>query len=184
MNKLKKLTQELEDKFNKWKHLQKHGGQDPLWADGCNMNLIRNHIIRYKDDIKRLCEEKGLKLPEIYNKETPPEVDSNYMARADEIRKKAKKALHEYKTNKNYQYLLNAINKLNKRQIKQTSINYVIGYYKGLEQAIENDDLVTMRRHESYERYIESFSNCRKRVEEILKEEPKEGQMSIFEMMI
>jgi len=39
MDKLQKLTQELEDKFNKWKHLQKHGGQDPLWADGCNMNL-------------------------------------------------------------------------------------------------------------------------------------------------
>lgn len=41
-----------------------------------------------------------------------------------------------------------------------------------------------MRRHESYERYIESFSNGRKRVEEILKEEPKEGQISLFEMMI
>jgi len=73
---------------------------------------------------------------------------------------------------------------LNKRQIEQTSINYVIGYCKGLEQAIENDDLVTMRRHESYQRYIESFSDCRKRVEEILEEEPKEGQISLFEMMI
>lgn len=183
MNKLKKLTQELEDRFNRWEHLKKHGSQDPLWADGCNMNLVRNHIIYSKKDIEELCEREGLELPAVYFRETPPEVDSDYMARAGEIRKKAKKALHEYKTNKNYQYLLNAIDKLNKRQIEQTSINYVIGYCKGLEQAIENDNLVTMRRHEQYERYIESFSDCRARVEAILKEEPKKGQISLFEMM-
>lgn len=184
MKELKKLNKELEDSFNRWKHLKEYGGQDPFWEDGGNMNLVRNHIFNEKRKIKEYCEEKGLELPEIYYKETPPEVDNKYMARADEIRENANRALREYKLNKDYQYLLKAINRLNKRQIEQTSINNVIGYCEGLESFIERDDLVTMRRHEGYERYLDSFSNCRKRVEEILKEEPKDGQISIFEMMM
>lgn len=184
LKKFKKLTQELEDRFNRWEHLKTYGGQDPTWSDGCNMDLVRNHIIHRKEDIKKLCKEKGLELPEIYYKETPPEVDSKYMARADEIRENANKALSEYKANENYQYLVKVMIRLNKKQIEQTSINYVIGYCRGLESFICKDDLVAMRRHERYKRYLESFKNCRQRVEEILEEEPEEGQMSLFEIMI
>lgn len=184
MEELKKLIQELEDRYNRWQYLKQHGGQDPFWEDGGNMNLVRNHIISEKRRIKELCNEKDLELPEIYYKETPPEVDNKYMARADEIRENAKIALKEYKANEDYQYLLKAINRLNKRQINQTSIDNVIGYCSNLESYIEDDNLVAMRRHEGYERYLDSFKNCRERVEEILEEEPKEGQISLFEMMV
>lgn len=184
MDKLKKLTQELEDRFDRWEHLRIYGGQDPTWSDGCNMNLVRNHIKHYKFDIKELCDDKGLELPEIYYIETPSEVDNKYMAREDEIRKNAKRALAEYKSSKDYQYLLSVVHKLNKTQIEQTAINNVIGYCRGLESFIEKDDLVSMRRHERWEHYLQSFWDCRKRVEKILEEEPKEGQMSLFEMMI
>jgi hypothetical protein len=184
LKELKKSTQELKDSFNSWEHLRIYGGSDPNWEDGCNMNLVRNHIFNEKRKIKELCEEKGLELPEIYYKEIPPKVDQKYMARADEIRENAKVALKEYKANEDYQYLLKAINMLNKRQIDQTAIDNVIGYCSGLEYYIKEDDLVAMRRHERYERYLDSFENCRKRVEEILEEESKEGQISLFEMMI
>lgn len=63
-----------------WKHLQEHGGQDPFWADGCNMNLTRNHIIDTKRQIKEICEKLGWPLPEEYYMGTPPKVDNNYMA--------------------------------------------------------------------------------------------------------
>lgn len=184
MKELKKLIQELEDSFNRWEHLRTYGGSDPFWGDGCNMNLVRNHIFNEKRRIQEYCEEKSLELPEIYYRETPQKVDDKYMARADEIRENANIALKEYKTNEDYQYLLKAINRLNKRQIDQTSIDNVIGYCRGLEDYIKEDDLVAMRRHEGYERYLDSFKNCRKRVEEILEEESKEGQISLFEMMI
>ena len=63
-----------------WKHLQEHGCNDPLWPDGCNMNLVRNHVISYKIEIRQICEESGFALPEEYYLPTPPEVDNDYMA--------------------------------------------------------------------------------------------------------
>lgn len=181
---LQKLENELKNRFEHWEYLYKYGGQDPFWEDGGNMNLVRNHIANYKRQIKRLCEEKNLELPEIYFKEKPPEMDNNYMARVDEIRGNARRALAEYKASKDYQYLVNVYNKLNKRQIKETCINNVINYCKGLENFIEIGDLVAMRRHEKWERYLESFYDCRKRVEDVIKEKEKPGeQISLMDLV-
>lgn len=174
------LEEELKERYEHWEHLLKYGGQDPFWEDGCNMNLVRNHII----NIKRKMNEQGIQ-SELLDKEIPPEIDSKYMARADEIRKNAKKALQIYKANKDYQYLISVVDKLNKRQIEETCINNVIGYCRGLEQFIKNDNLVDMRRHERYEHYLQSFSDCRKRVVVIFKE-PKvfeRRQLSIMDFI-
>lgn len=63
-----------------WKHIQESGCNDPFWADGCNMNLTRNHILSYKREIREICEEHRLPIPEEYYIPTPPEVAPNYMA--------------------------------------------------------------------------------------------------------
>lgn len=71
-----KIIQEITD----WKYINKNGCNDPFWADGSNMNLVRNHIIYYKKQIREICEEYNLQIPgEVYIP-TPPEVDENYMA--------------------------------------------------------------------------------------------------------
>lgn len=70
------ITREIEH----WKHINQYGCNDPYWPDGCNMNLTRNHVIYAKNEISRLCGEKGITLPEEYYLPTPPEVDKNYMA--------------------------------------------------------------------------------------------------------
>lgn len=172
------LVEELKREYEQWEYLKEYGGSDPSWEDGCNMNLVRNHIIY----IIHQMQEQGIQ-SELLSKEIPPEVDNKYMARPDEIRKNARKALVEYKKNEDYQYLLSVTDRLNKRQIEQTCINNVIGYCRGLERFIEIDDLVSMRRHERYEHYLESFSDCRKRVEQILDSKEVEiGQISIFEL--
>lgn len=67
-----------------WKRHNERGCTDPFWADGCNMNLIRNHIIYYKDKITKICEESRLTLPEEYYLPLPPEIDNGYMARLDQ----------------------------------------------------------------------------------------------------
>lgn len=54
-----------------WKNIQENG---------CNMNLTRNHVLSYKQQIRELCEENNISLPEEYYLPTPPEVDNNYMA--------------------------------------------------------------------------------------------------------
>ena len=94
---------------------------------------------------------------ETYYRELPPEVDRDYMARADEIRRNAKNSLEVYKSHPDYLYLEEVIHLLNKRQIEETCIRNVINYTKGLEMFIEQDDLVGMRRHENPERYIKKF---------------------------
>lgn len=51
---------------------------------------------------------------------------------------------------------------------------------KGLEQAIASDDLISMRRHENPDRYIESFLECAEKVKSL---KPIENeQLSLFNM--
>lgn len=64
-----------------WKDIKKNGCNDPGWPDGCNMNLIRNHVIYDKREIKQICEESGLPIPQEFYVPTPPAVDSNYFAK-------------------------------------------------------------------------------------------------------
>lgn len=63
-----------------WRRINENGCNDPFWADGCNMNLTRNHILSYRNEIANCCEEHNLPLPEEYFLKVPPEVDDNYMA--------------------------------------------------------------------------------------------------------
>jgi hypothetical protein len=93
------LEQELKQSFERWNHIFKHGCKDPYWADGINLNLVRNHISYYK---KQLAEAN--QFPEIYYLETPPEVENNYVARTDEIFYNAKRSLDLYKNNEDYTF--------------------------------------------------------------------------------
>ena len=72
--------QGIIESINHWKYINKNGCNDPSWPDGCNMNLVRNHIIWYKRRLEELCAAAGTPLPEEYYLPTPPEVDKNYMA--------------------------------------------------------------------------------------------------------
>ena len=81
---LQKYRGEVIRELKCWKHINKNGCNDPFWEDGCNMNLVRNHIIYYKNKILQICEENRLTLPEEYYLPTPPEVDSRYMADLDQ----------------------------------------------------------------------------------------------------
>ena len=74
-----------EERYARWHHYREHGGSDPTWSDGSNMNLIRNHIISFKRQIKELCEKNGVELPNVYSRELPPEVDRDFMANTELI---------------------------------------------------------------------------------------------------
>lgn len=63
-----------------WISISKNGCSDPSWTDGCNMNLVRNHILYYKNKIFEICNQEGFDIPEEYYLPTPPEVDKNFMA--------------------------------------------------------------------------------------------------------
>jgi len=185
---IKKLAEDIKRQRDHWEHLKTYGGSDPLYEDGLNMELTRNHIISDKRRIKEICEETGAQYPEEYSIETPPEIDRYYMARADEIRENAKRSLEVYEADGDYKYLLSAAGELDEAQKKQTCIVNVLGYVRGLKDFIARDKLVDMRRHEEPERYLDSFRECAAKVRAILKPEPEKkilplGQLSIFDFI-
>ena len=152
----------LVERFMRWENLYKNGGSDPFWADGGNLNLVRNHIIY----TKRQIEETFLpgEYPEIYYKDTPPKVDKNYMARADEIKSNAEESLKIYLQDENYLYLKENINRLTPKEQEDLCIFSVLWYVEGLKRFILSGDLVSMRRHENPERYKKSLMECAKKI--------------------
>lgn len=173
------LVAQLQERFRCWDALCEYGGSDPFYADGVNMNLVRNHIIYYKRQIK---EQYGDgELPEIYHRPTPPEVDNDYVARSDEIRTAAKAVLAEYLADPHYKFLKSHALMLDAAQTKSTSIKNVLGYATALEQAVADDDLITMRRHLNSSSYLQSFAECEERVRKALAE--PQTQLSLFSML-
>ncbi len=180
--KARKLGKKIAADFARWNDLYLNGGSDPLYEDGGNLNLVRNHIIYDKEQCK--AELQPDEYPKEYFEPVPPVVDNKYMARADEIRKHARNTLQVYLNDPDYKYLCKNISRLTEEQKKQTFIVNVLNYAEGLKDAIKNDELVWMRRHEKTDIYLDSFRECRMKMEKIFEAGKKipEGQLSIFDL--
>ena len=149
----------LEKSYEEWDELFTKGGSDPFWTDGVNLELVRNHIIYYKEQLAKQ-ENSLFGLPDIYYRELPPEVDCNYMARPDEIRENARKAMERIDADENLKFVREQSASLSKKQLKQFCIPTIINYAENLRRAIAADDFVIMRRYENPERFLESFESA------------------------
>lgn len=121
-----------------------NGCNDPSWADGVNLNLIRNHIIIDKRNLKESLSER--ELPDLYFQELPPEVDNNYMAKADKIMETAKHYYELCTSLEEWNKLLDAFDFLESKDSKQESMRFFIQRIKCLKDAIDSKDYVYMRR--------------------------------------
>lgn len=179
------LAEELRDRYSRYAELLENGGNDPLYPDGVNLGLVRNHIIYYK----RQCEDElhPSDYPEEYYWDLPPEVDQSYMAHPERIYEQALKSLKVYENDPDYIALRGMAPELTEKQREQSGIGAVLGYVTGLRRSIDSCDLVVMRRHRDPEWYRERFSACRKKLREITGENVDnlvlpEGQLSIFDL--
>ncbi len=150
---------ELENDYARWDKVFTEGGSDPFWSDGVSLNLIRNHILYDKEQLEKQ-ESSLFGLPEVYYREIPPEVDPNYMARPDEIRENARKAMEIIDADENLKFVREQSANLSEQQIKQWCIPAIINYAENLRRAIAADDLIIMRRYEHPEHYLESFESA------------------------
>lgn len=178
------LQENLQEDFQRWGYLNTHGGSDPFYEDGFNMNLVRNHIIYDKRKCQEELEEKDY--PKEYFQKTPPQVDNYYMANSDVIRSKATAALKVLKENQDFQYLRSKLSGDLDKDASQcmNPVRYVLG----MEDAIRRDDLVGMRRNQDPENYVKYLRDSRKKLDEILGLpvlEPKmrEGQLTIWDFI-
>lgn len=106
--------------------------------------------------------------PKIYHRDTPPEVPDDYMAKADEIRARAQKALALYLEDENYLYLWENKDRIPQKAAEKLSLKRILRCTSGLEYAILADDLLAMRRHGNAAGYLSTFEFCAERVREFL----------------
>lgn len=172
------LKECFEECFERWDRLKMEGGSDPLWADGLNMNIVRAHIKYYKGEIEKKFSDGNY--PEMYYRETPPEMDNEYMAQPGKIRVDARKALEAFKADENLNCLKKRYIGLDQKFAKQISVSAVLGYERALENAIADDNLVAMRRFGNNDIYLQSFENCADKVRKY--KPPENSQISMFDI--
>ena len=104
-DKVKEYCQSIRREIEHWKDINQNGCSDPFWSDGCNMNLTRNHIIYYQRQLKEICIENEIPLPDEYYLAVPPEGDTNYMANMKQ-KERVKRIFHmaEIPGRKHYSY--------------------------------------------------------------------------------
>lgn len=146
---------ELENLYKRWDYLYEYGGSDPSWSDGTNLSLLRAQIVNCKRKIEE--ENTMFLLPDAYYREIPPEVPKNYMARPDEIRANARKAMAIIDADENLKFVREQSKSLSEKELKRLCIPAIIGYAENIRRAISDDDLLTMRRYERPDRYLDSF---------------------------
>ena len=170
------LIAECNQAFDQWKALYEHGGRDPTWPDGVNLNLVRDHIMGFQRRLRELCD--ACELPETAKRELPPKVESEYMARADEIRNRAAATFCAFQEFEDYRELRALSKGISEKDLEKHSVNAVLGYVKKLKTAIQADDLVAMRRYENGDFYFKAITEALAKVREL----PFEGyQLTFFE---
>lgn len=179
--KQEKAVSELVKDFERYQYVLQNGSNDPLWSDGVNLNLIRNHIIYDKKMIENLFEPDSY--PELYSHPTPDEVDDNLMVNEEMIRQNAMKTLEKFNSYLFLDELKCADYYIEPVELVKAGIQQAVNRVRVLEQAIDEDDLVTMRRISSHEdEYYEYLEKAFDNLCEINEEE--ERQMSLFEILM
>lgn len=159
----RKIEKELIAEYERWNHLYTYGGNDPFFTDGCNLNLVRNHIISYRMQLEELSYA-----PEVYYRELPPEIDDSYMARKEEIRERAQNTLTLLLSNEDYQFLLKNKNSITEKDSQQIGLQNVLGYVKRFQAYLNEDNLCQLRRYAQDTIYTSSFTLCREKMELLL----------------
>ena len=165
----------IQKEYDIWEHYHAYGGSDPGYADGVNMNLLRNHILYYRRQIEENMQPQ--EYPDIYHRELPPEVDRDYMARKEEIKAAAVAALAQYKSDENYMYLRRRLPRLPPKLRQSCNAEYLVHVVSGLEKGIAEENYVEMRRHENRS-YIERFAGGAERARNV--KMPDNEQLTLF----
>lgn len=165
------LTKRMEEAYNRWEAYFNNGSTNgffcPSFTDGYYCNSARSEILYYKTKIcEYIKEHPGTEYPKIYYRETPEEMEREYIANAEEILKRAKEALIQFKANIDYKYIVQYKDDKNINQ-KEKSLKYVLGYVSRLEVSVNEKDYLHMRLYWNYERYFDSFKNMREKIEKL-----------------
>lgn len=189
-------TAALQREFEQWDVYYNYGGADPFHEDGVNLTLIRNHIIYYKRKIEEEINNNSgqisfteKKYPDIYFKETPPEVDYKYMAVPNRILDTGINFVRKLEENPTFQFILKHVDEVFPKQ-RETEVSKALGipfiptmqltHYHDL---VESGKLVDIRRtfyKKDFDKFIAELEDTAKKFEKFLALTPEEiEQMSV-----
>ena len=176
---LDELIAECEHEYATWKNIRQNGCRDPCWADGVNLNLVRNHIIYAKEKIKEYCEQEGVDTSPIFLLELPPQVAPNFMTNAESIKENAKLLLTKIEQMTEYAELMNIHCELSDEQRKTCGSARFFSQIQWLKQSVARNEFVEMRRFVWQEEYlIKSVSELLAKAKTIV---PESRQLNLFD---
>jgi len=121
--------------WKRWHEIYKNGTNDYLYTDGMSLYLIRNHLIHFISE--------GAEPPE--SMPLPDEVDMKYMAKADEIRKRAKEEFAKFEACEQYEIIKN-IKENHGDKARREEAKNILWKIESLRQDIEKDEVLEMSR--------------------------------------
>ena len=172
---IEKMTAEqiqakIDAEFASWEHINAHGCSDPAWADGFNMNLVRNHIIYYygaldtrqADTVQVSLFDEAL----TQRRPLPPEVSDAFMARPDELLEGAHKTLDAMLGSEDYAYLQSLGDMLPDKVAHKMHFGSFMAYPQKLKAYLDKRDYPRLRSYQDSEYWIKAISSYRERIDE------------------
>lgn len=132
-------VENLTNEYGHWQRIYENGANDPMYEDGANLYLVRNHILYDKEEVAKLLLEHRFEVPPVLFSPMPPVVSQTYMANAELLRENAVKTLGEIRRMKEYRDLLPV------RMTSSTPIGRYMYEVERLEMAISDDNFLEMR---------------------------------------
>ena len=76
----KELGEKLLDRYERWKSIYEEGSNDPLYEDGININIVRNHILYHKKTCEEVLGDNLHLYPDSYFFPIPMEMPYDFMS--------------------------------------------------------------------------------------------------------
>lgn len=183
----------LEERFARWEKLYNEGGSDPFWHDGFNLNLVRNHILYHKRKIEEEINSQNEgqtsfltnTFPDIYYKETPPEVDNNYMAVPNRILDTAINFYNRLKEEPSFKYIIEHYDEVfpdRKEDLVTKKYNVPLipaSWLRRYEELLKSGNILEIRRiffFTDYDDKVKQLENIAEKMKQVLALSPEEKE--------
>lgn len=82
-NKMRQLSQWLEERLTEWEIVYANGSSDFTVSTGFKLNELRSQILLLRRDIRLLCDANHFDYPTVAYEQVPPPVANTYAAKQD-----------------------------------------------------------------------------------------------------
>ena len=194
MDKNRVYEKQLKELYEHWNRVYLYGNEEDLdMADGYYLNRIREDILRVRYEME--ANLSADLYPEEYYLQVPDEVPAVYMARRQAIRDETENVLSMVLHMQSWHWVVEHEHLMSEKVKKRAGYYRIAACLSRMQEALEREDIVAMRRLLSLEELTGQISHCRicfqselskagqkSQVDETCRKKEKlQGQMTIFD---